>query len=403
MKLLAIIGFAFVSPQLTFAETTTSPIELADRAGRFILDDKFTIPPDRSNRFWGNAEAIKLGEALFFDARLSADETVACASCHVTDGNFVPNETIPAQDDRKFRAVMPIAGASIQDFFFWDGRADSLWAQALGPLENPTEHGLTRTEVVQIALQNYRSEFIDLNIIEADFEFESVGAASPIGSRTQRENWRNLSNETQEQVNRVFSDIGKIIASFETTIVPPTTEFDEVALLAQTDPSALYLISASALNGLDLFSGRARCSTCHAGPLFTDADFHNTGMPQRDGVPIDMGRQAVIRQIERQEFGCLGEYSDAGEDDCPHVTYMNLSMERAMGAFRTPSLRQVSERTTFGHAGQFNSLRDIVRHYNEAPASVHGNLTGQGNTSELIPLGLTEDEISDIVAFLELL
>lgn len=392
-----------MSPQVTFAENTTYLIELAGRAGQFILDDNFTIPPDLSNRFGGNAEAIQLGEALFFDTRLSADGTVACASCHVTDGNLIPNESIPAQDDRKFRTVMPIAGASVQDFFFWDGRADSLWAQALGPLENPTEHGLTRTEVVQIALQNYRSEFIDLNIIEADFEFESVGAASPIGSRTQRKNWRNLSNETQEQVNRVFSDIGKLIAAFETTVLPPTTEFDEVALLAQTDPSALYRISASALNGLDLFSGRARCSTCHAGPLFTDSDFHNTGMPQRDGFPIDMGRQAVIRQIERQEFGCLGEYSDASEDDCPHVTYMNLSMERAMGAFRTPSLRQVSERTTFGHAGQFNSLRDIVRHYNEAPASVHSNLTGQGNTSELIPLGLTEDEISDIVAFLGLL
>ncbi|MEN8892755.1 MAG: hypothetical protein ABF283_07665, partial [Planktotalea arctica] len=131
--------------------------------------------------------------------------------------------------------------------------------------------------------------------------------------------------------------------------------------------------------------------------------FHNTGMPQRFDSPLDIGRQSVVAKVKRQEFGCLGEYSDAEKNECPHVTYMSLSMERAMGTFRTPSLRQISKKTIYGHAGQFQTLYDVVYHYNKAPSDVRGNLTGQGNLSEILPLDLSDQDIADIVAFLSII
>lgn len=379
--------------------------DLAARASQFVLPSNPIIPTDPTNTFSGNPEAQSLGQELFFDTGLSASGTVACASCHVTNGAIVPNETLPAGVSRKFRSVMPIAGLASQEFFFWDGRVDSLWAQALEPLEHPDEHGLTRTEVVAYVLDAYPdalSALLDEPLSDRG-TLIALPEASPKGTRIQRAAWQGMSEPSQARVNSIFASIGKVIAAFEETLLPDATAWDRIASEAIRDPNALRQLPDAALRGFDLFSGKARCSSCHSGPFLTDGDFHNTGMPERDGATIDMGRQAVVAQLKYREFSCLSIYSDAPNGECPKVEYLSLAMERALGTFKTPSLRGVTQRTVFGHSGQFMTLEDMLNHYNEAPQGAHGRLVGQSTLSELVPLGLSPADLSDLRAFLDLL
>jgi cytochrome c peroxidase len=105
--------------------------------------------------------------------------------------------------------------------------------------------------------------------------------------------------------------------------------------------------------------------------------------------------------LRADPFNCLGSFSDAGPGDCKPLEFINMTMERSFGAFRTPSLRGVSQRSVLGHAGQVKTLRQMVAHYNNAPASPLRNLTGGGRISEIVPLGLTQSEIDSLIAFLE--
>lgn len=372
---------------------------LMQRAMAFVITDETPVKADPSNRFANDPLARQLGEALFFDAGLSEDGTVACATCHVTDGAMIPNESKPAGASRGFRTVMPVLGAVNQSFFFWDGRVDSLWSQALGPLENPDEHGLTRTEVVARALTDYLDDIETLagNTIASAEQLKTLPPASPLGNREERKAWAALPPEAQAQVNDLFVLVGKAIAAYEASLPLPDGEWDRLILAAKGDAAK---VPAVILRGFDLFAGKARCATCHFGPLFSDYDFHNTGLPAREGQPVDLGRQVVLMTLERDEFNCLGPHSDAGPEDCKDLRYMSRSMERAFGTFRTPSLRDVGSRTALGHAGQMATLDDMLRHYNAAPPGPHGAMVGVYSLSELVPLDLTEAELADLKAFL---
>lgn len=398
LKTALLAGVFLVSAQTGLAQTL-SDADFIDRAKDFALVSLEDASLDPSNRFDGDPRAIALGEQLFFDTGLSKDGNVSCASCHVKDGAFVPNESIRADAARKFRTVMPIEGIAHQNFLFWDGRADSPWMQAIGPLENDFEHDLTRSEVAAYVSENYSDA---LATLAPDLMASSVSIpkpASPAGTREERAAWRDLPTETQEWINQVFALVGKSTAAFEASLPVSPSRWDGVIADALEDISALSRLSEAERRGFELFTGKARCATCHDGPLFTDADFHNTGLPQST-VPLDLGRQSALLELRNNPFNCLGPYSDAEPEDCGELTYMSLSMERAMGAFRTPTLRGVSKRALLGHAGQINSIEDMIRHYNAAPAGPHGALVGMPSLSELVPLGLTEAEMSDLAAFL---
>lgn len=398
LKLALLTGVFLALAQHGLAKAL-SDAEFLERAKNFALVSLDDAPLEPSNRFDGDPRAITLGEQLFFDTGLSKNGDVSCASCHFTDGAFIPNESIRADAARKFRTVMPIDGVAHQNFLFWDGRADSLWMQAIGPLENDFEHDLTRSEIVTYVSKNYSEE---LGVLAPDLmitPFQASKPASPAGTREERAAWRALAPESQEWVNQVFALVGKSIAAFESSLPVSPSRWDRVIADALEDISALSKLSEAERLGFELFTSKARCATCHDGPLFTDADFHNTGLPQST-VPLDLGRQSALLELRNNPFNCLGPYSDAEPEECGELTYMSLSMERAMGAFRTPTLRGVGNRSLLGHAGQISSLEEMIRHYNSAPAGPHGALVGLPSLSELVPLGLSESEISDLVAFL---
>ena len=205
------------------------------------------------------AAKVELGKLLFFDPRLSKDNTVSCASCHVPAAGFAdPRQfSLGVGGKQGGRNAPPAINAAYNQLQFWDGRAGSLEEQALGPIQNPIEMAETLEGVVKklSKVKEYQSRF------RAVFG-EDI---SPGG-------------------------IAMAIAAFERTLISTNSPFDRYVA---GDQKAL---SDAAQRGLGLFSGKARCVLCHNGPNFTDNKFHNIGVPQTGPLKEDVGRYAVTKR-----------------------------------------------------------------------------------------------------------
>lgn len=354
------------------------------------------LPPDPSNAVADDPAAAALGKALFFDTRLSSNGEVACASCHKPDQQFQDGLPVGRGVGIGRRRTMPIAGSAYSPFLFWDGRKDSQWSQALGPLENSVEHGADRTMVARLIATAYRPSYEAIFGTLPDLS-GLPGHAMPVGDDEKVAAWERLKPAQQDAINRVFVDIGKAIAAFERTIPVPTTRFDTyaAALAAGDAVTADTLLTPQEREGLKLFLGKANCATCHQGPLLTDSAFHNIGLPKQDPA-TDSGRSSAVAVVQGDPFNCLGPFSDADGSECGELQFIAADDPKLVGAFRTPSLRNVSQRAPFMHDGQFPTLHDLLVHYNTAPAAVLGS-------SELKPLGLGDEEIAALEAFLKTL
>lgn len=355
------------------------------------------LPADPSNRYSDDPAAAAFGQKLFFDTRFSSDGQVACATCHKPDLGFQDGTPLAHGVGVTNRRTMPLAGAAYSPWLFWDGRKDSLWAQALGPLESSVEHGGSRTQYVQLIAQYYRDEY------EAIFgplpDLSGLPAqAGPVADPQAGAAWEAMSSEDRAAVTRVFANMGKAIAAYERRLTPGPTRFDRyVEAVLKGDAEAMNsLFTADEVAGLRLFIGQANCTQCHNGPLLTDNHFHNTGIPAAPGLPEDTGRALGAPQVVADEFNCLSQYSDAEPAQCAELRYMITEGEDLIRQFRPPSLRNVSERPPYMHAGQFATLEEVVQHYNQAPKAPAGH-------SELKPLGLSDAEVTQLIAFLKTL
>jgi cytochrome c peroxidase len=220
--------------------------------------------------------------------------------------------------------------------------------------------------------------------------------AGPVADSAARAAWNRISEEAQEQISRVYANIGKAIAAYERRIEPGVSRFDryvdaEVAGARHTPESAL---TTDEVSGLRLFIGRARCVTCHNGARLTDDHFHNTGVPvPAVTLPADSGRSVGARQVVSGEFNCTSRYSDAKPEDCDELRFAVTSGPELVRAYKTPSLRNVVNRAPYMHAGQIASLDGVLAHYATAPAAPFGR-------SELVPLRLSPNERRQLIAFL---
>ncbi|TPL52611.1 c-type cytochrome [Mesorhizobium sp. B2-4-4] len=355
------------------------------------------LKPDTTNRFADVPAAAALGSTLFFDASMSRDGTVSCSTCHKIDRQFQDGLPQAVGVGRTNRRTMPLAGIARDPWFFWDGRRDSLWAQALTPLENPLEQAGNRAAYAHYIKARFgdRYERIfgplpDLSDIPAN--------ASPLGSDAEKAAWSAMSDQQRDAINRVFANIGKAIAAFERSIDPPQTRFDRFALDLATgaEPKGDAAFSREEILGLKLFIGKANCVTCHNGPRFTDNGFHNTGVPPVKGLPPDRGRVDAVGQVQADPFNCFGAYRDGDVDACGELRFMVKDTPELVRAYKTPSLRGAATRPPYMHAGQFASLDEVVAHYAKAAPSVEG-------TSEIHPLELSDRERAALVAFLKTL
>lgn len=207
-------------------------------------------------------EKIDLGRLLFFDKRLSRDNTISCASCHIpamafTDGQPVSTGIGGRKGGRSAPTVINRAFSKVQ---FWDGRAATLEDQALGPLVNPIEHGFP----------NHEELVKKLNGIEGyKQQFQKV-----FGTDVTKEG------------------IGKAIAAFERTILSGNSPSDQFDVGGKENA-----LPESAKKGLALFRNKARCTKCHSGFNFTDEKFHNLGIGTDKKNP-DPGRYDVTKKSE---------------------------------------------------------------------------------------------------------
>lgn len=355
------------------------------------LDKLPPVPVDPSNRVADDPQAAELGRALFFDTRLSTNGQVACATCHLPERQFQDDVPLARGVGLTTRRAMPIAGMAHSPFLFWDGRKDSLWSQALGPLESSVEHGGNRTQYAHLIAAHYRERY------EAVFgPLPETGRlppqAGPVADPDAGRAWEAMPEADREAVNRVFANIGKAIAAFERTIMPAPTRFDAYAAALGSRRSA-GILTEDEIAGLRLFIGKGECVNCHNGPLLTDNHFHNTGVPAARGLPEDLGRAAGAKLVREDPFNCLGAYSDAEEGDCSELRFMAADGHELLRAFKTPSLRGAADRPPYMHAGQVATLADVVAHYSAAPAAPAGH-------SELRPLNLSETERRQLMAFL---
>jgi len=287
-----------------------------------------------------SAVVAELGRELFFDKRLSATDTVACATCHRPEHGF--------SDERRFS--VGVSGTPMKRHtphlynlawgrsFFWDGRASSLEEQALEPIRHPDEMGLP-----------------------GDLAAEKLGAIPSYAQAFMRAFPKSVVT---------MKNIATALAAFERTLVARDSPFDRYSA---GEHGAL---DDDERRGKELFFGRAKCATCHSGPNFTDGLFHNTGVI---GDKDDIGRAAFDR---------VGEFQMR--------PYPFFQMRRA---FKTPGLRNVALTAPYQHDGSEASLEEVVRFYNLGGRDPRS----YGKALDIRALNLTDAELDDLVSFLKAL
>jgi cytochrome c peroxidase len=358
------------------------------------LADLESLPPDPTNRVADDPQAADLGRRLFFDTRLSANDRVACGTCHQSDRGFQDGTALATGVGTTARRTMPIAGMARSPFLFWDGRKDSLWAQALGPLESPVEHGGTRAQYAHVVADSYAREYEQIFGALPDLS-RVPRSAGPVADREAASAWSALSSAERDDVTRVFVNIGKAIAAYERRIEFGGSRFDRYVAAVTARQSVQSILTGDEIAGLRLFIGRANCTQCHSGPLLTNNEFHNTGVPPRPELAIDRGRLTGATAVLSDEFNCRSQWSDARER-CSELEFIVTGEHTLDRAYKVPSLRNVAERAPYMDAGQFATLADVLDHYNRAPAAAIGH-------SELRPLGLKAVELRQLEAFLRTL
>lgn len=203
------------------------------------------------------AAKVELGKQLYFEKRLSVDNTVSCASCHDPEKGWSNADTFATgvKGQRGGRSAPTVINSAYHPLQFWDGRANQLEGQALGPIQNPIEMNLSLDEAIGRLnkIEGYKKQF------QAVFGTDATPDA-----------------------------VAKAIAAFERTVLSGDAPYDHYKA---GDKKAM---SEAAVRGMDLFFNKARCSACHGGPNFSDAAFHNIGVGMDKKEP-DEGRKAISK------------------------------------------------------------------------------------------------------------
>ena len=269
---------------------------------------------------------IDMGRKLFYEKKLSRDESISCGSCHKLEKAFTDAETIAIGVEGRLglRNTPTLANIGYTDVMFMDGGVMTLELQAQSPIFAHEEMDFTI------------AEFLDR--IDGDAEYET------------------MFHQAYDREPDGFG-ISRAIAAFERTFISGRSRFD--AYEYQGDANAL---SEAEKRGRDIFfSSEAACAECHVPPLFTNFEFENIGLYQ--------------------------EYADTG---LARIT----QLDEDKGKFKVPNLRNVAETAPYMHNGSLATLEEVVAHFNAGGV-------GHVNQSPLIkPLGLTEQEKADLVAFL---
>ena len=367
-------------------------------------------PADLTNAVADSSAAALLGQRLFYDVRLSGNGQIACATCHQPARAFTDGRPVARALGIGTRNTPTLLNEAFGTWFFWDGRADSQWSLALKVFENPAEIGSDRTYIVHVASEDpglrdaYQTVFGKLPAFDDFRRFPPHARPDPDARAAVNAAWLGMSGPDRDEVDRVYSNLGKAIEAYERRLVSAESAFDRyAAALKSGDRMAQEGISVAAKRGLRLFVGPGHCELCHAGPAFTDGQFHNLGLPLRPGAAPDTGREAGIRRVRADPFNALSAFSDAAGGEAKDKLQFLPAPDSMRGAFKTPSLRNVALTAPYMHDGRFATLEDVLEFYARAlPAKPEHRIGPREKTVDLVPR-LTAAQRQDLTAFLQTL
>lgn len=329
--------------------------------------------PDPSNRMSGNADAIALGKQLFFSKSLSADGKTSCATCHQADRDFTDGLQRAVGTKQLDRNTPALLNLRHQRWFGWGGANDNLWAQSLLPIVHGDELAMS-------------PEGLSKALATAPFR---AGYSALFGVPTQVDHEVNLVN------------VGKALAAYVETLETGRSRFDDFRdALASANWAAAAAYPAAAQRGLKVFLGRGKCNVCHTGPLFSNGEFHDAGVPYFvEPGRVDSGRHKGIKFLKSSPFTLAGAYTDDAEKTGAWAVRQVREQHANFGTFRVPGLRNVERTAPYMHNGSLPTLDAVAMHYSNIDLE---RLHADG---ELIlePLGLTKAERGDLVAFLKTL
>jgi cytochrome c peroxidase len=312
------------------------------------------LPPDPTNAHADDAAAAALGQKLFSDKLMSPSGAVACSTCHdptkhYTDG--LPQAVGVAKGNRNSPSVLL---ASHQRWQFWDGRADTLWMQAVGPFENSLEFASSRLYVVHGVYDRYATDY---QAVFGPLPPMNDTSRFPASGKPGDAEWTAMATADQDAVSRAYANVGKAIEAFERTLVVKTSALDTYAA---GDTTALTDAQKDGLHAF--FTGG--CAQCHWGPRLTDDAFHDTRFPtgRQDGQ-ADRGRIDGIPPLLQSPFNASGPFSD--DAGAAHLSGVSADPS-TLGAFKTPSLRGVADTAPYGHGGTLATLADVAQNYSTA-------------------------------------
>ena len=343
---------------------------------------------DPSNRVSGRAEAIDLGERLFFDARLSGTGTVSCATCHIPDKGWADGRKLAMGLSELDRNTPTVQNVRLNRWFGWDGANDNLWAQSIRPMLDAREMGATERHIAELLRRD--------GDLACRYE-RAFGSRPP---------------PTDDEA--VVVAAGKALAAFQETLISGRTPFDDFRdALARGDRKAAARYPEDAQRGLRIFAGSGNCSLCHFGPNFSHGEFHELGIPVfKKGGGVDWGRYEGIKRLRASRFNLLGVYNDDPRSAPGTSTRHVALIPQAFEQFKVPSLRNVARTAPYMHNGHLATLADVVRHYSEIdPTLLHvahmyfDPLVPDAVPTDTLlkPLKLTSQQISYVVAFLQTL
>lgn len=360
------------NPQSETAAVKSQPDSTTKQSGENDLLGLPPVPIPANNP--QTPANIELGDKLFHDKRFSVDGTVSCAKCHEDKLAFTDGLTVSVGHSglTGTRNAPTVLNSAFNQSQFWDGREPDLEGQSKQPLINPVEHGLANYEPI-------------LKIIGTDPYYPTA--------------FKSVFGVSSDKVT--IDHIAKAIAGFERTLVSGNSPFDRYYFKRQADA-----MTEAQIRGFNLFIGQGRCVSCHTieqdHALFTDGRFHNIGI----------GINQIQQDVPRLTKAFLEAKAKGG-----NVDVMVLSDKKSselgrfavtddlseIGAFKTPTLRNIELTAPYMHDGSLKTLKDVMIHYNNGGVTKADDRVNDFLSGGIRPLNLTDAQLEDLVAFMKAL
>jgi len=334
-------------------------------------------PADPTNRLADNVQAAAMGNKLFHDPKLSVCGSVSCSSCHDGDGRTVDKPKADGCNGGITGRNPPtILNADYNNWFMWDGRADRLWNQAILPMTSPVEMGSNPTIARALLTQDYLPGYTE------------------------------LFGKTPEQTgdDELLANVGKLMQAYERTVNRLRSPFDEDVkrFIAAAEVSVAQAEADPAYLALKTYFRKGQCIACHKGVTMSDHLFHNIGV--KDGSEGAPGQTAAVEAMLDWKFNAAGPFSDAPTGTAAgrlSTVRSTLAEKRAemVGAYKTPTLRNVTLTAPYMHTGDIATLEDVIEFYNKG-GDEDGTFTGT-RTETIKKLDLNTEEKAALLKLLE--